>query len=200
MTSTEAAVGNGDPKPVKDRPSITKELAHLAELNRSQRLGISPELRIVGATAISGLYGLLTGFYNGYNQSSLQYLAENAHRLPRTKGAWYFYYKRKNYVVLKASMIQSVRSGVKFGTAAMMYFGIEAYLDHVRHTIDFISTIASSGTVGVAYGIFNKLGRKQIARSARSFMAFGAIIGLTQDGMRFARGNDVWYLRFLRRN
>jgi hypothetical protein len=46
----------------------------------------------------NGLYSAVSGFrFRG-----LQFLAENAHRAPRTKGEWYFYHKTKRYQMLAA--------------------------------------------------------------------------------------------------
>ena len=123
-------------------------------------------------------------------------MAENAHRLPTTKGGWYFYYKRKNYVVIKDGMIQAAKKGVKFGSIAGLYFGTEAYIDYLRGQIDFISTITASGFVGLGYGFSYGLSKRQAVRSARAFMLFGFASGILQDIMRYKRGNDIWYMKY----
>ncbi|KAA8916351.1 hypothetical protein TRICI_001494 [Trichomonascus ciferrii] len=171
----------------------------LVELNKGQRLNLAPVVRVTLAGSIGGLYGLATGFYNGFTRSALQYLAENAHRMPSTKGGWYFYHKRKNYVVLKVGMVQGFKQMVRFGAIASTYFGIEAYIDRIRGTIDFGSSMLAAGTVGLGYGLTAGLSRKQTIRSARSFMIFGGIVGFLQDVIRYKKGNDVWYVRRLQR-
>jgi hypothetical protein len=172
-----------------------QEARKLEELRLQSRLGLPATARVFLATAIGGGYGMLSGFRSGYNVGSLQYLAENAHRMPRTKGSWYFYHKRKNYVVLKQAMIDGAKRGTRFAGMGVLYFGIEAYLDDLRGCIDFINTLTSACIVGLGYGLSNHLSRRSALRGVRTFATFGVVTGIIQDVMRFARGNDVWYLR-----
>lgn len=185
----------------KDRKEILEDegVQQLIELNKGQRLNLAPLARVTLAGTIGGGYGLATGFYNGFTRSALQYLAENAHRMPSTKGGWYFYHKRKNYVVLKEGMVQGFKQMVRFGAISSAYFGIEAYIDRLRGTIDFGSSMLAAATVGLGYGLTAGLSRKQTIRSARSFMIFGGIVGLMQDFIRYKKGNDVWFLRRLQK-
>lgn len=183
----------------KDGKQVLEDegVQELIDFNRGQRLNLAPVMRVTLAGSIGGLYGLATGFYNGFTRSALQYLAENAHRMPGTKGGWYFYHKRKNYVVLKGGMVQGFKQMVRFGAIASAYFGIEAYIDRIRGTIDFGSSMLAAGSVGLGYGLTAGLSRKQTIRSARSFMIFGGIVGFMQDVIRYKKGNDVWFLRRL---
>ncbi|CAN6597735.1 hypothetical protein TRVA0_001S04742 [Trichomonascus vanleenenianus] len=186
----------------QETPKIVDEelRAKIAAYNRNQRLSIAPAPRIALAGMIGGGYGLINGFYRGFRHSALQYLAENAHRMPTTKGGWYFYHKRKNYVIIKDGIVTGVKRGTKYAALATMYFGLEAYIDRMRGVIDAGSTIMASGIAGFAYGISNHLSRRQALRSARAFMIFGAASGALQDFMRFQRGNSVWYMNWMRKN
>lgn len=205
-TAQEQVVGVPQPpadaeaeKKALQEKANAEELKRLEELHRISRLGLPPPARVFLATAIGGGYGMLSGFRASYKLASLQYLAENAHRLPRTKGAWYFYHKRKNYVVLKQAMGDATKRSIKFGSIGLFYFGIEGYLDDVRGKIDFINTVISGSIVGLGYGLSNRLSWQSAFRGTRTFATFGLVTGLLQDAMRFARGNDVWYLRPLRK-
>lgn len=192
MTKDPANVENIENLPTSAILNLTKEELDL--FNRKQRLGIAPELRIGMAATTAGLVGLLTGARRGWTIASLRYLAENAHRMPKTKGGWYFYYKRKNYVVLKDSMISGFKGMAKYGLATGMFFGLEAYLDKTRGMIDFANTTVAAGMTGVVYAATSRLSARQILRSSRTFMKFGLLVGIAQDLMRYAKGNNVWYL------
>lgn len=172
--------------------NLTKE--ELDVFNRKQRLGIAPELRIGMAATTAGLAGLVTGAHQGWTIASLRYLAENAHRMPTTKGAWYFYYKRKNYVVLKDAIVAGFRRSAKYALATGMFFGVEAFLDKQRKTIDMANTVAAAASTGLVYAAVSQLSRRQVLRSTTGFIKFGILVGLAQDFMRYAKGNTVWYL------
>lgn len=62
------------------------------------RINISdPTLLLIPTCAAS--FGFVSGLLSGAKKSSLQFLAENAHRQPTTLQGWYFYNKTKNYRV-----------------------------------------------------------------------------------------------------
>lgn len=130
--------------------------AEYLAFSHTQRLGIAPGPRLVLTGVTAGGYGFLSGFYSGFKMGGLRYLAQNAHRLPRTKGGWYFYHKRKNYVVLKEAIITGTRTGSKYAAAAVAYFGTEAYLDHVRGRIDLLSTTVAAVGLGAGYSFYSK--------------------------------------------
>lgn len=165
-----------------------------------ERLALEPPLRIGLATTVAGVVGLLSGLKSGSRIGSLQYLAENAHRMPRTKGAWYFYHKRKNYVIMQKGVNFGIEKALKYGSITFAYFGIEAYLDDVRGVVDFANTMTAAGVVGIAYGTWMQMGIKRAFKFSKSFLIFGTLAGLMQDGIRYARGNDVWYLSKVRKN
>jgi hypothetical protein len=65
---------------------------------RTIRITVSdPSLFIIPACAVT--FGFASGVLSGAKKSSLQFLAENAHRQPTTLQGWYFYNKTKNYRV-----------------------------------------------------------------------------------------------------
>ena len=56
-----------------------------------------------GATAV----GMLVGGVRGARMEGMRFLAENAHRPPRTIRGWYLYSKTKNYRMLLAGLRQA---------------------------------------------------------------------------------------------
>lgn len=135
---------------------VQKLRSEYRDFSHTQRLGMPPGPRVALTVLAGGTYGLMSGFYGGFKRGSLEFLALNAHRLPRTKGAWYFYHKRKNYVVLKNGFVAGFKGALKYGTATGAYFGMEAWLDSVRGTIDFLSTTTAATVVGAGYALSSK--------------------------------------------
>jgi hypothetical protein len=176
------------------------EIERLRSFSRTQRFGMSPIPRVSLTVMAGSTYGFLSGFHGTFKAAGLQYLAQNAHRLPTTKGGWYFYHKRKNYVVLKAALGSGFKGALKFGGGAGLYFGSEAALDYLRgdEHIDFLSTTASATTLGLAYSAIKIQGRRAKIAGVRNAFCFGLVTGLIQDGLRYLRGNNVWYVnRFI---
>lgn len=196
IMSSPVAANAASSEEKKERPELSlKELTReWSDVNAGHRLNLAPGLRIAAAGMVGGSVGLAGGLYRGWARASLRYLAENAHRMPTTKGGWYFYHKRKNYVVLQGGLATGLVRGAKYGAVSAGFFALEAYIDQIRGTIDFFSTMASAGTVGVAYGLMSGLMFKQALRSSKQFLAFGTMAGLMEDFIRYKRGYEVWYL------
>ena len=87
------------------------------------RLYIPREYYLIPLSTTS--LGLALGFLRGARTSSLRFLAENAHRPPRTLEEWYFYHKSKNYRVLMGGVKASGREGMRMGAAGLVWVGFE---------------------------------------------------------------------------
>lgn len=87
------------------------------ELNVPRRM-----LMIPGAgMAVGGAIGMM----RGGRAASVRFLAENAHRAPRTVEGWYFYKKTKNYRVMWGGVRGGLREGGLVGGVAGVYAGVE---------------------------------------------------------------------------
>lgn len=64
----------------------------------------------------------MSGFYDGVQKAAARYLLENGHRLPKTKGGWYFYHKRKNYEIIVGGTSTGIKRGLKYGGAVGSLF------------------------------------------------------------------------------
>lgn len=162
----------------------------------NERFHIFPKERIEALAGTAGVVGALSGFYDGVQLSSLRYLVENGHRLPKTVGAWYFYHKKKNYVMMIGGVRAAVIQGVKYSSAVGSVFALEAMIDHyVRNdAIDFVNTTAASMIVAASYAACNRMTYPLTKRLVLRGMGFGLSLGITQDLLIFARGGHVWYL------
>ncbi len=203
-----------EPKQLKE-PTEQKDLSELKELNEhaanipqvamaqddssfaheNQRFHINPIYRVSIILASASLIGGVAGTYDGTKKSSLQFLAENAHRLPTSMKGWYFYHKRKNYVLVRNGMIQGAKTSLKVTSYCGLFFGLEALIDHLKGGIDFTSTAISTTVVGWTYARITRLSRYQTLNYMKTGLILGLASGLVQDGLLYIRGDNVWYLR-----
>jgi len=56
--------------------------------------------------------GMALGFYRGGRMASLRFLAENAHRAPKTVKGWYLYNKTKNYRMIFGGLKEGAKDAV----------------------------------------------------------------------------------------
>lgn len=165
------------------------------KLNQEQRFHLHPTIRLSGIAFFSGFYGLLSGGRKTYNETSLRFLAENSHRLPKTKGHWYFYHKRKNYVCMKESLGAGMKTGIKYSFVATSYFGLEAFFDYVRGKIDFINTTAATVIAGGSYAKYHQLSKYATLKMMKNGLFIGLINGVMQDALYYVRNGELWYLK-----
>ncbi len=117
-------------------------------VNVDDRLGIPAVPRLVLLSVISSLTCFCLGALAGGRKSAYQFLAENAHRLPRTEQGWYFYHKTKNYRVMQAGIRAGARYAVRTSIWTLTYAGLEAGLDAARGVDAINSLLAATVTAG----------------------------------------------------
>lgn len=174
------------------------DLTEKTDLLRNERFHLKPYDRITAVATASGLIGMGLGFYEGIKLSSLRYLTENAHRLPKTVGGWYFYHKKKNYVMVIAGCQNAVRHGLRYSLGVSSFFLLEAGLDYVRHATDFMNTTIAGSMVAFAYGTSKHMSRVQRLNYVKKGGFLALVLGIGQDFMISARGGDVWYAKRLK--
>ena len=110
------------------------------------RLAIPPRLIVLPGAAI--LAGTVIGLVRGSRRASLQFLAENVHRPPRTVEGWYFYNKTKNYKVMLGGLQQAGVDAGKVCVTALGWVGIEEGLERAQFE-DVKEVCAGAGTAGL---------------------------------------------------
>jgi hypothetical protein len=161
---------------------------------KNERFHLPPAVRIPLTTALSFVCGMVYGLHSNYGRAGTQYLIENSHRLPKTKGGWYWYYKRKNWVCLQAAVKGGVKSGAKTGLFTFMVFSLEALIDKARGRVDCLSTITTSIIMGTAYSQWKGLNKKASMNVLKKGFVIGIVGGVLQDALMMARGGDTWRL------
>lgn len=163
---------------------------------REERFHLFPEERLKVVAILGGCVGGMQGFYLGVKIASLRYLTENGHRLPTKVGGWYFYHKKKNYVMLVNGIRLACVLGGKMSLAVTGFFGLEYAIDrYVRGgTIDLANTTAAAMISGAIFGVYNGLSRIQTVKYVKQGAILGLSLGISQDLMIWTRGGKVWYM------
>jgi hypothetical protein len=93
------------------------------------RIFINPHFYQVPGAAI--LVGTAIGLVRGSRRAGLQFLAENAHRPPKTLQGWYFYKKTKNYKMILGGLQEAGKHATRLGLTAIGWVGAEEALTKV---------------------------------------------------------------------
>jgi len=142
------------------------------------RVYVPQRYLVVPGTA--GLVGLSLGLMRGGRHASLQYLAENAHRQPRTVEGWYFYKKTKNYRVMWGALKEGGRESARLGAIGFVWAGLEDGLERLAARTK-VETLEKAKEVGAGVGtglVFGAVYRLPMA-SFRRAVVLGGIVGLT---------------------
>ncbi|KAJ6539121.1 hypothetical protein B0H19DRAFT_1078301 [Mycena capillaripes] len=121
----------------------------------SYSITLPPRLYTVPLGAV--LLGSVIGVNRGARLASLRFLAENAHRMPRTQKGWYYYHKTKNYRVALGALRGAARDGGYLGAATLGWVGLEEGLKKVGWGRVAMSG-AGVGTAGVFCGLYDAAG------------------------------------------
>lgn len=117
----------------------------------TKRYDVTPilESRYFILPASAALVGVFIGAVRGSRLASLRFLAENAHRPPKTIRGWYLYNKTKNYKRMAAGLLSGGKEGVKLGVTALVWVGIEDGLGRCGAGFDDLKEVgAGVGTAG----------------------------------------------------
>lgn len=110
------------------------------------RVTVPPRYYLLPGTAI--IVGTTIGLMRGSRRASLRFLAENAHRPPKTRQGWYFYNKTKNYRLILGGLKEAGADASKLALTALGWVVAEEGLKRVG--LDDIHEIgAGLGTAGV---------------------------------------------------
>ncbi|KAJ3128368.1 hypothetical protein HK098_004615 [Nowakowskiella sp. JEL0407] len=155
---------------------------------------LSPELKWLTKVSIAGgVSGFMAGCYLDGSKRSLQFLAENAHRLPKTVQGWYFYHKYKNYEVVDAAFRGGLRQSVKFGGMSMLFCSIEQILETVTGRESFLNTTGAGIISALLFSRANDLSLQYTKYAVRYGIIGTAAMGLIGDSYGFFTGYSLKY-------
>ncbi|KAF9423060.1 hypothetical protein BGZ94_008401 [Podila epigama] len=158
------------------------------------RIGLEPLKRITLITASASFWGFMLGGVIGSRQSGMQYLAENAHRLPRSSEGWYFYHKKKNYRMILGALSKGAVYSAKTGALVALFEVLEASADFYRGGADVFNSVTAGLASGSIFSVLNKLPRQSSKHAIMLGAGYGLVSGGLQDFSSFLKGTPVWYL------
>lgn len=132
-----------------DVPTTSRE-SDASTAPYSIHVDVPPRLYIVPGWAM--VVGTLIGGVRGSRAAGLRFLAENAHRPPRTVQGWYFYNKTKNYRMMLAGLRDGGSLAAKLGFIALGWVTFEELLERAGYG-DVREIGAGLGTAGLVAGV-----------------------------------------------
>ncbi|KAI9209064.1 uncharacterized protein BJ171DRAFT_595482 [Polychytrium aggregatum] len=135
--------------------------------------------------------GFVSGFYLGGRHRAMQFLAENAHRLPKTVGGWFFYHRYKNYEMTHAGFKEGFRYGFKFAAVSGAFCCLENAFEQATGREGWINSLAAGTVTSLGFSAAARLSL-QYTKYAILFGAGSSLgIGLVQDGYAFVYGTSI---------
>ncbi|WWC70392.1 uncharacterized protein I206_104342 [Kwoniella pini CBS 10737] len=114
-------------------PSSTSSSSSSSSQQTRINLTVPTSLLILPPTA--AIIGLSIGLVRGGNKSRLRFLAENAHRQPKTIQGWYFYTKTRNYRVFFGAAKTGSRFALGLGGATAVYVLLDESIGFIRERL-----------------------------------------------------------------
>lgn len=170
-----------------------------------QRLGTKPWNRVAYATAMAYSTGFVLGMSKGGSEAALRFRAENTHRLPTNKGAWYLYFKAKNWYVFRASIREGWKMSWRVAPWVAAFYTVEHAVDCTRDVDDtgthkdFLATTIAGLSVAGAFSAYSKFTLPTMARTTKTGLLVGLSYGLAQDGLRLMKGERLAWVQLLRK-
>ncbi|TPX37433.1 hypothetical protein SmJEL517_g00685 [Synchytrium microbalum] len=153
------------------------------------------ELWLSQITTAGFITGFVSGFYLSGRQRGLQFLAENAHRQPKTTKGWYMYHKYKNYEAIYSGTLGGARNGLKFGLIAAAFTVSEQVLEkYVTGGESWMCTTASGVLTGAGFSFSHGFTHSYLRSAVLISGGCGLFIGVLQDVYAMITGYSVKYM------
>ncbi|KAJ2346694.1 hypothetical protein GGF43_004930 [Coemansia sp. RSA 2618] len=145
-------------------------------------------------TLVSSGTGALMGGYVGGKQAGYKYLAERAHRLPKTVQGWFFYHKWKNYRVILGAGKSAARYAPRIGGPVFAFVAMEEILDRVIGQTQMASTVIASLCTAAGVSLIARLPKSSARRACLAGLGVGITIGAMQDLSSSMSGHTPAYV------
>ncbi|KAI8911578.1 hypothetical protein EDD86DRAFT_202742 [Gorgonomyces haynaldii] len=134
--------------------------------------------------------GFAAGAFMQGQLRGLQFVAENMHRVPKTKGGWYFYQRAKNNAVVEAAGIGGVKMATKFSFITIGYCVLDNLIEMQlgdRWTNPSVAGFLIAG----GFSLYSRLSFGASRRALLVGTLAGTCIGLMQEGYKMAYGVSI---------
>ncbi|KAJ6261778.1 hypothetical protein Dda_2577 [Drechslerella dactyloides] len=151
------------------------------------RLNLHPLTRLaLGATFAFSTIFVATALRRTHT-ASLQFRAENAHRLPRSQKGWFFYHRSRSYAAMRDGVAAGVKRGSGMAGYVALFVAVEEAVDAVRGKVDFGGSVVAGGVTGGWFGVTTAL-------MLRNGLWYGFLFGAAQDLLVALRGDSVAWI------
>ncbi|KAI0320694.1 hypothetical protein OF83DRAFT_1052629 [Amylostereum chailletii] len=140
---------------------------------------VPPRFYVVPGSAM--LLGTAIGGVRGSREAGMRFLAENAHRPPKTVQGWYFYWKTKNYRMILGGLRGAGADGGKLGFTALGWVTIEEGMR--RAGWGEVSEVGAGLGTAAVFSAMYRLPAKAAYRTG----LLGLLMGATMEGMGWAQ-------------
>ena len=104
-------------------PSTPSPPSPVQSLDAGDPVAVERQVSPLVLPVVCASAGMALGVYRGGRMARLRFLAENAHRAPKTVKGWYFYNKTKNYRMMYGGLKEGAKDAVS-GLWAVESIGI----------------------------------------------------------------------------
>ncbi|EPS41829.1 hypothetical protein H072_4203 [Dactylellina haptotyla CBS 200.50] len=186
----------GYPLPAPDLKPSDRELppSPSSTSHLTARLGMHPLTRLTIANLFAFASVFLTTATKTAHTSSLQFRAENAHRLPKSQRDWYFYHRSRSYYASQSAFSQGFRRAMGMCGYVSLFLMVENGVDVARGSVDFGGTMVGGGVTGAFFGVVRKLPLSTTMVTVKKGLWYGFLYGVLQDVMLAAEGNRVFWI------
>ncbi len=140
--------GHERPRWARMRHVIKHNLCRTMETDKDNVVRVNVPRRMVLVPGTAFIIGSAIGIMRGGRDASLRFLAENAHRPPRTVEGWYFYKKTKNYRVMWGGLKGAGVEATRLSLIGAGYVGLEMGMERMGWG-DVKEVGAGAGIAGV---------------------------------------------------
>ncbi|KAJ3396325.1 hypothetical protein HDU92_003384 [Lobulomyces angularis] len=140
-------------------------------------------------TLATASFGFASGVYVGGSQRATQFLAENAHRLPKLQAGWYFYHKHKQFEVIHAGMKGGMKYALKFGSIGLGFSLAETFcqkflfksFEKENSNLAWLNGLGGGVLAAFGFSLTNRLSPSYAKYAILYAAAGGLAIGGLQD-------------------
>lgn len=144
----------------------------------------------VGSAALAGI---VSGGIIGGRARARQFLAENAHVLPKTRKGWYHYHRHKNYAVALAFARSGVTYGAQISAVAALFCGVatgvEIAVTREESSVEYLAAAAVTfAALSKYYNLSKSYKRVAFICGSSAVFAMGALTEMARYN-----GNSLKY-------
>ncbi|WVQ99251.1 hypothetical protein IAU59_006383 [Kwoniella sp. CBS 9459] len=128
------------------KASSSSSSSSSAQASASSQINVTVPTSLLILPTTAALVGLSIGIVRGGGRARLRFLAENAHRQPKTIQGWYFYTKTRNYRVFFGAARTGAKYAAGLGGATAAYVLLDESIGWSReHLFGYTPPTHTSG-------------------------------------------------------